>query len=978
MKKVLCILTLLCAVCTGAWADNIRPTYVSSNTTKGANDGEHASKLVDATGRTTKWGEGFTNGETTLWIIVRADNAVLKSYTLTNGNDTHSYPGRRWASWTVEGSNSSDENGSWSTIDSQTDATVNYATQYASTTFDTSSNNTAYSYYKITLTKINGEGANATMQQMGDLMFNVEYNNTVTATYNYKYNNVTKHSETVTLVPGNAFTDPATAWTNMPYGLTAAAPAGTVPETPATSYDIELSTENYPFQFSDSYATARWTAFRVRPDNDGTRGRLYLKYNAGDENNVKGTKTKYEESNADAYSWAFVGNPFDGFTVYNKAAGESMVWSTTSAPRVMKSADESKWKLVAPWNDASSANYNTLNCFSIAPQAGGDANNVNNSLVISPWSGNDQGSAFWVEPILTSGHKFVARNVGQNRYAYFSSSSSSLKNDANRDQSGKQYLILYPHAEGGYYIYNATANRMVGKTQGSNTATPTVDSENSSDAGRYTFTQVTSNSQCTSYFSIYCENHTWDADKGYWHINNSVANGQIIPWQAGSASNTSSEWIIEDEGMATVEEMNALQAFLEAIPVKIDVTINYTAGNNTWSVQKQIADGHTLAESDYAVDFHNNYSVSPSTLVVSSTNNTFSVTCNEDFPFEIGKYYRIQSKGTNTDWYDAEGTPKYYVSGATIGANTNLWAFEYVPNTENLFTVKNFATGKYLTFQGQNRTAASLETEVVNNGNVTSYVRLRKSTNGTDGFIMNHPADDSKACLGPHINETGEGNKVGSWAGGDYISNASNCLRVFAPESFTATLNAVPGDGYYGTIYSDQDMNMPEGIKAYRATLNNNALHLDEVEGQIPAGAYVLYKSDESAASDNITAAISMTTATESQLDNVLTGTLIEGKVFESEVRYALSGKYGIGFYKYTPATYPVAKAVYIPEDTVTPVAAFYFDFGNGEQTTGIEQMIEQISELNNQNATILDLQGRRIEKAQKGMNIINGRKVLR
>lgn len=169
---------------------------------------------------------------------------------------------------------------------------------------------------------------------------------------------------------------------------------------------------------------------------------------------------------------------------------------------------------------------------------------------------------------------------------------------------------------------------------------------------------------------------------------------------------------------------------------------------------------------------------------------------------------------------------------------------------------------------------------------------------------------------------------------------------------------------------------VPTGVTAYRAEVQGSNLHL-EVAGNatdiIPAGAYILHKSDLGLTEGSkITATISMSEATEATEDNVLTGTLIEGKVFESELRYALSGKNGIGFYKYNPATYPVAKAVYIPEE-LTQVSAFYFDFGDPLVTA-----IQELQKENEENGTIFDLQGRRIQKAQKGMNIINGRKVLR
>lgn len=693
----------------------LRPTYVSTTSTK-TGSSEMPNMLVDASGTGSKWGEGFTNGTTILSVVVRADNSVLKGYTLYNANDTHSWPGRSWRTWTVSGSNDPNaEDLDWDVLDSRTNVTMDCSSQYKANQYIVSNpQNTPYNYYKITLTRIDGFGNNGTMHQMSDLKFNVKYNTEpVNITYVYKYNGAEKHRATIqNVVPGLEFPSPASAWAAMPYGFTAPAPTGTVPTTPEESYEIELSTANYPFQFSDSYETAKWTALRVRPDNNH---RYYMKYETSGETNVKAVTAKYDESNVDAYSWAFVGNPFDGFKVYNKAVGESMVWSSSANPRVMNN-DGKKWLLTTPWNDATSANYNTLNCFSIIPQDGSttERNNVQ-SNTIKTWSGNDQGSAFWVEPILAKGHKFVARNVGTaNRYAYFSQSSNTVKNDANRDQSGKQYLILYPHTEGGYYIYNATVDRVVGKTQGSNTATPTVDSENKANAGRYTFTQVTSSTQCTSYFSIKCENSTWsgyESTRCYWHVNNSVSNGNIIPWEAGSSSNTSSEWIIEDEGEATDEEMQAVKDFLGITdPAYVNVVYKYTDDAGQVQTLKTISNlevslshgvaqvpinltanesaafkevSYTFGEAEPVVIEHGNSIVALSTAtsdLALSKNETNEVIVNltlHPLPQE-GKLYRLIAE-ENTARYMYKGNDNVMHAGCNTRSGERLEMFYIVP-----------------------------------------------------------------------------------------------------------------------------------------------------------------------------------------------------------------------------------------------------------------------------------------------------------
>ena len=49
------------------------------------------------------------------------------------------------------------------------------------------------------------------------------------------------------------------------------------------------------------------------------------------------------------------------------------------------------------------------------------------------------------------------------------------------------------------------------------------------------------------------------------------------------------------------------------------------------------------------------------------------------------------------------------------------------------------------------------------------------------------------------------------------------------------------------------------------------------------------------------------------------------------------------------------------------------FSFDRGEGTTGIES-----SELNTQPTVIYDLLGRRVEKMEKGIYIVNGKKIIK
>ena len=57
-------------------------------------------------------------------------------------------------------------------------------------------------------------------------------------------------------------------------------------------------------------------------------------------------------------------------------------------------------------------------------------------------------------------------------------------------------------------------------------------------------------------------------------------------------------------------------------------------------------------------------------------------------------------------------------------------------------------------------------------------------------------------------------------------------------------------------------------------------------------------------------------------------------------------------------------------------VKGFIFKFD--DDATGIENLNTQSSTLNTQNTSIYNLAGQRLQKMQKGINIVNGKKILK
>ena len=171
------------------------------------------------------------------------------------------------------------------------------------------------------------------------------------------------------------------------------------------------------------------------------------------------------------------------------------------------------------------------------------------------------------------------------------------------------------------------------------------------------------------------------------------------------------------------------------------------------------------------------------------------------------------------------------------------------------------------------------------------------------------------------------------------------------------------GGAGYSTMYNVySDVTIPSGIEAFGGKINAASITLLPADGKIKAGEPVVLEG--AAGLYNFMP----TTGTEAIADNELLGS--DGTV-KGENIYALAKPEGenVGFYR-------VDNTVTIPEGRVYFVKSAGvkgYTFDNEDGATAIEMVNGQSSMVNE----IYNLAGQRINKMQKGINIINGKKVL-
>ncbi len=204
--------------------------------------------------------------------------------------------------------------------------------------------------------------------------------------YNYEYNGTSKGSETATVTTAIGYEFPAIA-TSFPFGVSATKPAGNITEADVVDGVVTKTVaveENLPFVYAANYASVEnWYYLKFHADQ------LDYLYYDGTENVLDATKTAVDENNKDAYTWAFVGNPFDGFKVVNMLAGADKRLNAAEAGAVVGTADQT-FKLTASTHGT--------NGFFMQATTGSYTERFNKqSGKVVYWSDADAGSTFMVE-----------------------------------------------------------------------------------------------------------------------------------------------------------------------------------------------------------------------------------------------------------------------------------------------------------------------------------------------------------------------------------------------------------------------------------------------------------------------------------------------------------------------------------------------------------------------------------------------------
>lgn len=498
------------------------------------------------------------------------------------------------------------------------------------------------------------------------------------------------------------------------------------------------------------------------------------------------------------------------------------------------------------------------------------------------------------------------------------------------------YELTYVDAAKAYTVKALANETYLPKTGNASTAIVTTD--NAANAGHYTFTGTSNDDQ-----RVIITNTNGSAvsdSQGGIHLDGSK---KIVVWGPTSGA---SQWVIEPVSDEKWAELNPAYdwAAYEVLYNQIKaMTFGDKLGQYADKEMEEYGDGKRI--SDMIPYFDADFDDKDEEYYDSDMEDMQWILANLQFNMpKEGQFFRIKASSA---WID---TPTY-LKGTQNASNRAEFTQDNdeINGTETIFCYywENNGAGKYLVNYGNGMTAAN---------------------NSTFMGMKQYP---STTAIAFQAATTGE--KVGKYnikfAGSRFLytnkglyadaGNGSTAEGYNFELEEVSTLPVKISAAGYATLYAPAALVIPAGVKAYTLAENGETLKATELDGVIPANTGVVLEGAAGTYNFNIT--------TGGEGESCLSG-MVPTKAKTGTPYTLANGSEGIGFYQYTGATLGGFKAYY---QAASEAKGFGISFEDEE--TGIANVGENV----NENTSIYNLAGQRLQKTEKGILIVGGKKVL-
>lgn len=438
--------------------------------------------------------------------------------------------------------------------------------------------------------------------------------------------------------------------------------------------------------------------------------------------------------------------------------------------------------------------------------------------------------------------------------------------------------------------------------------------------------------------------------------------GKVVYWSGADAGST---FMVEVCDLTGATDLQALIDQVNA--AKVNYVAGTTVGYLTQASVNAVAQAVTEAEA-----YLDGGSVTAEKSAEHQTAIDNAIAALETVQPEEGKFYNIVSSCTRDDranqqvYVNNSGTMHFANASSTLATSLGR-VFQFVPASDGKFYIYNVERGVYMQTIGK-----ASETDVANAKPVTI------ANMGKDNIVSIKP--DEQNLMHAQANNS----IIVGWNSPEYDNGSAWVIAEVADISDTSHPVTIT-DAEWATLVLGCNTTIPAGVKAYVVSaVGDGYATLADVTGTIPANEAVLLNAEAGTYEFKYA-------AESTPVENELVGTVFDTNVAANA--YVLSKQNDVvGFYKANfnvstdttndgtteePAvTYEAflnnAFKAYLPATTAES-RFLVFNFGDDTETA-----IEGIEAESTANAVVYDLAGRRVQKAQKGLYIVNGKKVIK
>lgn len=441
------------------------------------------------------------------------------------------------------------------------------------------------------------------------------------------------------------------------------------------------------------------------------------------------------------------------------------------------------------------------------------------------------------------------------------------------------------------------------------------------------------------------------------------ANSLLVIWNYTTTANSASAWKFNYVGTTAelaAEPYTATFNKVHAVVDQINAATPYTSllgadygqysGSTTAEWTAMINNAQTTIEKN----FDNFNATAADNAAGTITEKLAGLTFN--LP-EEGDLLRVKSAKAGEHYLGANNNPwtkrAEMVNGKT-GSNEAATIFLYKDG--KLLNISNgyyLASGSFVTYNG-----------IVAPANANS-ISFEKDNLTLNRYFIHINGDDKRYL---HANDTTT--NAGSRNENQTVINSSDVCYRFILEKVSSLPVKVTSAGY-GTLYTPAALTIPatEGFKAYTATINETTgtADLTEVTGTVAAGTGLVLEGE-----GNYSFAVAAEGGIAPEANDLTGSVATTDYANDGSDIFILAMPAGkeAGFYLMNDDDRIIKGGKAFLRKSGAQANAYIFNFG---ETTGIGSVEQQ----ENGKDVIYDLSGRRVTKAQRGLYIVNGRKVL-